>query len=99
MLERDHPNSLIADFIVYMTERDLKPYVKLQAKSAAILLLEQLKNIRELGKDTIIKDFLAGTDTYRPAKPRYTTIWDITILLDYIRRSKPLLSLSMLAVF
>jgi hypothetical protein len=60
------------------------------AKSAAIFLLEQLKNVKELGKDRMIMEFLASTASSVKAKHRYTTIWDLNILLDFIRKSPPL---------
>jgi hypothetical protein len=72
-----------------MYQANIKPYIRLMAKSAAIFLLEQLKNVRELGKDRIM-EFIASTASSVKAKPRYTTIWDLNILLDFVRKSPPL---------
>jgi hypothetical protein len=85
----DHPNFLISDFVVYMVEKKITPSKRLNAKSAAIYILEQIKNVKELGKDRLVKEFLAITNTSVKSKPRYTTIWDITILLNFIRQSPP----------
>jgi hypothetical protein len=60
------------------------------AKSAAIFLLEQLKNVKDMGKDRIIMEFVASTASSVKAKPRYITIWDLNIILDFIRKSHPL---------
>jgi integrase len=78
-----------------MSQANIKPYIRLMAKSAAIFLLEQLKNVEDLGKDRMIMEFIASTASSIKAKPRYTTIWDLNILLDFIRKSPPLHGQSM----
>jgi hypothetical protein len=89
ILASNHPNFLVTDFIVYMCEKKITPSARLNAKSAAIYLLEQVKNVKEIGKDRMVKEFLAMTATSLKSRPRYTAVWDLTILLNYIRRSPP----------
>jgi hypothetical protein len=57
-----------------MSQANINPYIRLMEKSAAIFLLEQLKNVKDLGKDRMIMEFIASTASSIKAKPRYTTI-------------------------
>jgi hypothetical protein len=80
-------NFLITEFILHMTKNGVSQYKRCLAKSAAVFLLEMLRGVKDLGKDRLIKELVALTNTSYKAKPKYTNIWDLTILLDYIRTS------------
>jgi hypothetical protein len=73
-MQSRHFNFFVTDFILRVFQANVKPYIRLMAKLAAIFLLEQLKNVRELGNDRMIMDFVASTASSVKAKPRYTTI-------------------------
>jgi hypothetical protein len=90
MVQAPRPTFIITDFIVYICQMEIVPYLRLMAKSAAIALLEQLKDVKELGKDRMVKEFLAITASAVKVKPKYTTIWDVTKLLDHIKMSPSL---------
>jgi hypothetical protein len=64
----------------------------------AIYLIEQISGFSDLGKERLVKDFQAHIATTHKSRPRYTTIWDLSILLQHIRQSPPLNSLSMPAL-
>ena len=89
-----NPHFLISNFLLYMAERDFPNTTRRNAKTAAVFLVEQLCSISNLGKHRVVVDFVASTSIPRVAKPKYKTIWDLDILLNYIRRSPPLASLS-----
>jgi hypothetical protein len=89
-----HPSFLMTDFLLYMSEINLPPSNRLRAKFAAIFLLEQLLCVRDLGHDRFVMDFSASTIISNPSKAKYKAIWDLSILLDFIRSSPPLSDLS-----
>jgi hypothetical protein len=60
--------------------------------------VEQISGVSDLGKERLVKDFQAQTATSHKPRPRYSTIWDLNILLQHIRQSPPLHSLSMPAL-
>jgi hypothetical protein len=74
VINSQHPNFYIMDFILRISQVNVKPYIRLMAKSAAIFLFGQLKNVKELGKDRMIMEFVASTASSIKAKLRYTTI-------------------------
>jgi hypothetical protein len=77
-----------------MLEINLPPSNRLRAKSAAIFLLEQLLRVRELGHDRFVMDFSTSTIITNPSKAKYKAIWDLNILLEFIRSSPPLSDLT-----
>jgi hypothetical protein len=79
LLEHPHPNFIVTDFILFLASRNVKPYARLNAKSAAIFLLEQLRNIQNLGQDRMVREFVAATASAVKTKSKYTTIWDISL--------------------
>jgi hypothetical protein len=60
--------------------------------------VEQISGVSDLGKERLVKDFQAHTASAHKPRARYSTIWDLNILLDYIRHSLPLHELSMSAL-
>jgi hypothetical protein len=90
-----HPNFFITDFILYLSDKKISPDARAKAKSSAIYLLEQISGVADIGKERLVKDFQGLTATAPKPRPRYSTIWDLSILLQYIRRSPPLHLLSM----
>jgi hypothetical protein len=85
-----HPNYIVTDFISYMTDANFSPYMTILSKSAAIFLLEQLKAIKDLGKDMMVKDFVSFIPPSKKPSRKYKFIWDLTILLNHIRLSPPI---------
>jgi integrase len=93
-----HPNFFITDFILYLCDRNISADARSKAKSSAIYLVEQISGGSDLGKERLVKDFQAQTATSHKPRPRYSTIWDLNILLEHIRRSPPLTTLPMSAL-
>jgi hypothetical protein len=78
-----------------MTDANLSPYMTILSKSAAIFLLEQLKAIKDLGKDRMVKDFVSFSPPSKKPSRKYKFIWDLTTLLDHIRLSPPIVDQTM----
>lgn len=49
-----------------------------------------------IGSDPMICRFMKGVFNLRPSRPRYTTVWDMSIVLDYLRSCSPARELSLL---
>jgi hypothetical protein len=77
-----NPSFLITEFILHMTRNGVSQYKRYLAKSAAVFLLEMLRGIKDLGKDRFVRELVALTNTSYKSKPKYTNIWDLTILLN-----------------
>jgi hypothetical protein len=82
-----HPNFFTTDFILYLCDRNISADARSKARSSAIYLVEQISGVPDLGKERLVKDFQAQTASSHKPRPRYTTIWDLNILLDFIRHS------------
>jgi hypothetical protein len=48
-----------------------------------------MEESQNLEKDRRNGDFQVSMDMYKPKRPKYTTIYDATVVLYYIRRYKP----------
>ena len=90
-----NPSFLVSEFLLFMFERNTPPSARAAAKSAAVFLLERLTGVRDLGHDRMVMDFTASTASAKSTRPKYKSIWDLSILLDFIRQSPSLRTLSM----
>lgn len=52
----------------------------------------------QIGNNPIVKRFMAGVFNDKPALPRYNVTWDVSIVLDYLRKQSPVRKLSLLAL-
>lgn len=51
--------------------------------------------INGVGSDNLVCRFLKGVFNIKPSRPRYTSIWDISLVLDYLRLCSPAKELSL----
>ena len=42
-----------------------------------------------VGQHVMVTRLMQGTSNTRPSKPRYTTVWDVKIVLNYIKNMRP----------
>jgi hypothetical protein len=94
-LIQQRANYLITDFITVTKKKKITSYTLLQAKTAAVFLLEQLNELKDLGKERMVMDFVASVPRTYKAKQKFKPIWDLTILLNHLRLSPPISTLSL----
>ena len=66
-------------------------YSSLNTYRSAISLISKDK----IGEDALITRFLKGVFKLRPSKPKYSQTWDVSVLLNYLKKQFPLEDLSL----
>lgn len=81
-------NAKTTDIIDFLNSRfqEGAKYNTLNTARATISLI----SVYDINKDGLISRFLKGVFKQRPTKPKYTTTWDITPVLNYIEKLSPL---------
>ena len=82
-------NSLLC-FLTYMFKKGAS-YATLNTYRSAVSLLSNDK----VGEDPMISRFFKGIAKIRPAKPKYSFTWDVSIVLNYLKNMKPLVDLDL----
>ena len=54
-----------------------------------------LSSVNDTGSEPLVCRFMRGVFNLRPARPRYSSIWDVSIVLNYLRRLVPAANLSL----
>ncbi|KAK3730452.1 hypothetical protein RRG08_057508 [Elysia crispata] len=54
-----------------------------------------LSSVNDTGSEPLVCRFMRGLFNLRPARPRYSSIWDVSIVLNYLRRLVPAANLSL----
>lgn len=70
-------------------------YSALNTAKSALSSLIHLSGQVPLGNHPLICRFMRGVFQQRPSLPRYTEIWDVNIVLSYLRKLSPVESLSL----
>src|SRR5580765_2133868 len=75
-------NTKTSDIIEFLNSKfqEGAKYSTLNTARATISLI----SVYDINNDGLISRFLKGVFKQRPTKPRYTTTWDITPVLNYI---------------
>ncbi|XP_014215227.1 uncharacterized protein LOC106644302 [Copidosoma floridanum] len=81
-------NSSKADVLVFLAEELIKGamFGTLNAHRSAISLISQDK----IEDDPLIKRFMKGAYRTKSVKPKYDSIWDVSVVLQYLKRLHPL---------
>ena len=70
-------------------------YSSLNVARSALASFITLTDGNTIGMHPLINRFLKGVFTQRPPAPRYEYIWDVKLVLDYLRKQSPASSLSL----
>ena len=84
----------ILDFLTGLYHSGLG-YSALNTARSALSSLIMLPCQVSLGNHPLISRFMRGVFQQRPSLPRYTEIWDVNIVLSYLRKLSPAESLSL----
>ena len=74
------------EFLVYIYKKKKCSYSTLNTARSA---LSCLFDTPAMGETPIIKRFMRSIYLSNPSKPRYTEIWDVSIVLKYLERKSP----------
>ena len=80
------------EFLVYIYKRNKCSYSALNTARSALSCLFDTPSI---GDNTVIKRFMRSVYNSNPTKPRYSTIWDVSIVLKYLEKKSPARSLNL----
>ncbi len=83
----------IITFLTELFESGLA-YSSLNVARSALASFVSLTDGNTVGTHPLINRFLKGVYTKRPPTPRYDYIWDVRIVLNYLRKQSPASSLS-----
>lgn len=80
-------NAKTTDIISFLNERFNKgaSYSSLNTARSAVSLI----SIHDINKDGLISLFLKGVFKQRPTKPKYSTTWEVTPVLEYMEKMHP----------
>ncbi len=82
----------------FLTELFYKYNLKYSALNTARSALSSflvLDGVHTVGTHPLISRFMKGVFVERPAVPRYTVIWNVRVVLNYLRKFSPLESLGL----
>ena len=73
----------LAEIINFLTDLFMegKEYSTINSYRSATSAIHE----EQIGKDQVLNRFMQGIFNSRLPKPKYTWIWDVNVLLDYIR--------------
>jgi integrase len=89
-----HPAILVADFVFFMQAAKTPPYKRRNALPAVTLLFSLTHPLHHLSTNEYLRSAVRGTVSTIKQQSRYRDIWDLSILLDYIRNGPPAEELS-----
>ena len=81
----------VVEFLLYLYNKKLSYSVINTARSALSILFDD----PPIGEHCIIKRFMRGVFESRPSVPRYSRIWDVSIVLKYLEKKSPAKSLTL----
>ncbi|KAJ8021950.1 hypothetical protein HOLleu_39297 [Holothuria leucospilota] len=84
----------VLDFLTDLFLRGLG-YSGLNTARAALSTFLILNGVKTIGQHPLICRFLKGVFELRPPSARYTTTWDVSVVLNFLRELHPLDSLSL----
>ena len=64
------------------------------ARSALSCLIEPINNVQFGSHPTVLR-FMKGIYQLRPPTPRYESIWDVKVVLNYLKKLVPLAGISL----
>lgn len=87
----------VADVINFLTSLFSQSlgYSAINTARCALSAFLHSSNCKTIGTDPLISRFLKGVFELRPPTCRYTQIWDVSVVLQYLRKLIPLEKLSL----
>ena len=86
----------VLEFLTKMLDTDKVGYSTLNtARSALSSFLVVDDGRLPLGSHPVVNRFMKGVFHLRPPAPRYSSIWDVKIVLDYLRKQSPAKALNL----
>jgi site-specific recombinase XerD len=73
-------------------------YSSMNTARCALSSYFSLDNSVNISSNVLVKRFMKGVYTLRPALPRYNVTWDVNVVLTYLKGLSPLESLSLLQI-
>ena len=73
-------------------------YSSINTARCALSSYFSLDNSVNISSNVLVKRFMKGVYTLRPALPRYNVTWDVNVVLKYLKGLSPLESLSLLQI-
>ena len=73
-------------------------YSSINTARCALSSYFSLDNSVNISSNVLVKRFMKGVYTLRPALPRYNVTWDLNVVLKYLKGLSPLESLSLLQI-
>ena len=88
--ENDPLHSSAVKVLTYFTELfSTRGYSALNTARAALATIVTLNDGYTIGNHPLIVKFFKGAFNLKPSLPRYTEIWDVHIVFNYLRRLAP----------
>jgi hypothetical protein len=88
------PELLFADFLVFLDESKVSPHQRGDCPPAVQALFNLIRRDVKLTQHGLVQTIRSVTFSGTKSRPRYTSIWKLPIILDYIRSVKDFASLS-----
>jgi hypothetical protein len=73
-------------------------YSSINTARCALSSYFSLDNSVNISSNVLVKRFMKGVYTLRPALPKYNVTWDVNVVLTYLKGLSPLESLSLLQI-
>lgn len=70
-------------------------YSSINTARSALSTLMQLQDGEYFGNNTLVSRFMKGVFVQRPALPRYKEIWDVSVVLRFVKKWHPLKELDL----
>ena len=86
----------VLEFLLNLFDEEKASYSTLNAARSALSSCVMLENSSySVGNHPLICRFLKGTFNLRPPRPRYKDTWDVSIVLNYLRKVSPARTLNL----
>ena len=86
----------VLEFLLYLYEVEKASYSTLNAARSALSSCVMLESSSfSVGSHPLVCRFLKGTFNLRPPRPRYKDTWDVSIVLNFLRKISPARALNL----
>lgn len=92
------PINKLISFLSLLFDRGLSHSAINTARAAVISLVSVCTDSNELASSVILKKFMKGVFTKRPALPKYRATWDVNALLKYLEKLSPPKALNLITL-
>ena len=86
---------MVLDFLTELFHKDKLGYSALNTARSALSAFVKVDGI-PVGQHDLVSRFFKGVFKVRPALPKYNVIWDVSLVLQYLKPLSPVRKLSLL---